>query len=68
MKENVSKYKNKIKIIMVKKGQGKKIINTQSMIKQYQQAQLEKDINRWQLNPILEKQEVFEGGLSKDPE
>jgi|TARA_B110000285_G_C14619291_1_gene378388 hypothetical protein len=39
---------------MVKKGQGKKTVNTQSMMKQYQQAQLEKDIDRWQLNPILE--------------
>ena len=58
--------KNKIKIIKIKKGQGKHV-NTQSMMKQYQQGQFERDIDRWQLNPILEQQEVFEGGLSKEP-
>ena len=60
--------KNKIKIIHIKKGESKvkKSVNTQSMMNQYRQAQLEKDIDRWQLNPILEQQEVFEGGLTNE--
>ena len=33
------------------------------MITQFKKAQQERDVNRWQLNPILETQEVFEGGL-----